>query len=56
MLALQRWLSFWRVSGMQFQKLCEVLQISHVASDERFATNPNRVAHRELLLATLADR
>ena len=34
----------------QFQKLCEVLGLPEIAHDERFATNPARVKHQEILL------
>ncbi len=37
----------------QFGKLCEVLQHPEWAGDERFATNPQRVAHRGQLLPLL---
>jgi crotonobetainyl-CoA:carnitine CoA-transferase CaiB-like acyl-CoA transferase len=44
----------------QFGELCQVLGAPELASDERFATNPARVAHREELRtrleATLAAR
>ncbi len=32
-----------------FQKLCALLDLHDVADDERFATNPSRVAHRDEL-------
>jgi formyl-CoA transferase len=37
----------------QFQKFCEALGRTELASDERFATNPARVRHRELLIPLL---
>ncbi|WP_427869424.1 CaiB/BaiF CoA transferase family protein [Leucobacter luti] len=37
----------------QFARLCEVLGIPALASDERFATNPQRVAHRAELRVEL---
>ncbi len=37
----------------QFQALCEVLGRPDLAADPRFATNPARVQHRELLLPIL---
>lgn len=44
----------------QFAKLCEVLDIAHLATDERFATNTSRVANRgalnELLTPAFAAR
>lgn len=33
----------------QFMKLCEVLELPNVASDERFGFNQSRIAHREEL-------
>ena len=50
----------WLVIGVASEKswrgLCEALEISEIADDGRFATNPQRVAHREELLALLDDR
>jgi crotonobetainyl-CoA:carnitine CoA-transferase CaiB-like acyl-CoA transferase len=40
----------------QFRKLCEYLQLQHVAADPRFATNGERSRHREALRATLESR
>ena len=37
----------------QFARLCEVLGVPELASDERFASNPQRVAHRVELRAAL---
>jgi formyl-CoA transferase len=39
----------------QWRKLCEVLEHSDLALDPRFATNPQRVQHRELLIARLQE-
>jgi len=38
----------------QFRRFCEVAAITEIAADERFATNPGRVRHYELLRPTLA--
>ena len=38
----------------QFAKLCAVLGLPSVAQDARFATNPQRVQHRDLLVPMLA--
>lgn len=38
----------------QFQQLCRVLEIPEVTEDERFATNADRVRHRNLLLEKLS--
>lgn len=37
----------------QFARLCEVLGVPELAADERYATNPSRVANREGLRAAL---
>ena len=39
-----------------FAALCEALDAAELARDERFRTNPDRVAHREELVALLAER
>ena len=38
----------------QFARLCQVLNLSEIASDARFATNPARVANRQTLIALIA--
>ena len=38
-----------------FVRLCEALAIPEVAADPRFATNPDRVSHRQALTAILAS-
>lgn len=40
----------------QFARLCRLLGCEGLAGDERFATNPARVAHRDELVAMLAAR
>jgi crotonobetainyl-CoA:carnitine CoA-transferase CaiB-like acyl-CoA transferase len=40
----------------QFRRLCEVLDLVGTADDERFATNPARVQHREALCGLIAER
>lgn len=40
----------------QFARLCEVLGAPALATDARFGTNPDRVAHRDELVPLLADR
>lgn len=42
-------------SDEQFKKLCEILNISHVAEDERFTTNQKRVENRDALIKILSD-
>ena len=39
-----------------FEALCDVLGVPELARDERFATNPSRVAHRDELVPLLAAR
>src|SRR5690606_20443093 len=39
----------------QFRRLCEVLGVSELGTDERFATNSARVANRETLVPRLAE-
>jgi crotonobetainyl-CoA:carnitine CoA-transferase CaiB-like acyl-CoA transferase len=39
-----------------FAELCDVIGAPELVDDPRFATNPNRVAHREELIALIADR
>jgi len=36
-----------------FARFCENTGLAHLLTDERFATNPNRVANRDLVTATL---
>ena len=38
----------------QFAALCGVLEVASLATQARFATNPDRVAHRDELIAALA--
>ncbi len=40
----------------QFARFCAVLGESAWAKDERFAANPARVGHRELLVGLIAER
>jgi crotonobetainyl-CoA:carnitine CoA-transferase CaiB-like acyl-CoA transferase len=40
----------------QFRRLCEALGLPDLAGDERYATNPDRVANREELVAALQAR
>ena len=40
----------------QFTALCQVLGLAELAQDERFATNPARVRHREILVPLLEER
>ena len=40
----------------QFGRLCEAVGLPDLAQDERYATNPDRVANREELVAALQER
>lgn len=39
-----------------FQRFCRVLDVQELADDERFATNPNRVAYRDELIPLIEER
>jgi crotonobetainyl-CoA:carnitine CoA-transferase CaiB-like acyl-CoA transferase len=39
-----------------FRRFCELIGLPELASDPRFATNPDRLAHREELLVPLRER
>jgi crotonobetainyl-CoA:carnitine CoA-transferase CaiB-like acyl-CoA transferase len=39
-----------------FARLCEVLELPELATDERFGTNPDRVHNREALVGILSER
>ena len=43
-------------SERQWPRFCEALGLPGLATDPRFATNPDRVANREILRPLLADR
>ena len=40
----------------QFAKFCEVIGVPEWAADPRFATNPQRVRHRDLLVGLITER
>ena len=40
----------------QFRRLCEAVGLPELATDERYATNPDRVANREALASLLQER
>ncbi len=40
----------------QFARFCDLAGLPALARDPRYATNPGRVAHREELVATIAER
>jgi len=50
------WLAVGVGNDRQWQSLCEAGGWFDLASDERFATNPGRVEHREWLVQTLRER
>lgn len=39
----------------QFRAICELIGLPQLATDERFASNPQRVRHRDLLVPQLAE-
>ena len=39
----------------QFRDICELIGLPQLAADERFASNPQRVRHRDLLVPQLAE-
>lgn len=43
-------------NNTQFQALCKVLGLESLAADGRYATNPQRVIHREALLQALQNQ
>lgn len=50
------WVMLAAGNDRQFGSLCEALGVPEVAADERFLTNPDRVAHRDALSAIIAGR
>ncbi|MBI5935885.1 MAG: CoA transferase [Chloroflexi bacterium] len=48
------WIALSVGNDSQFQKLCDAAGCAELAADERFATNPARVAHRVELTANLS--
>lgn len=40
----------------QFERFCKVADLDYLSADERFATNPARIEHRELLCTTIDER
>lgn len=40
----------------QFRRLCEAVELPELSDDDRYATNPDRVANREELVAALQER
>jgi crotonobetainyl-CoA:carnitine CoA-transferase CaiB-like acyl-CoA transferase len=40
----------------QFRRFCEVADLVHLADDERFATNPMRVRHRQIVCDLIEER
>ncbi len=53
--AADGWLTLAVATDRTFARLCEALGRTDMAEDERFATNPSRVGHSELLTAELTD-
>lgn len=40
----------------QWQEFCKIANLEHLASDPRFATNPQRVLHRDELIPIVAEK
>jgi formyl-CoA transferase len=53
--ARDQWIIVGVGNDRQFQSLCALIGNAELANDERFATNPRRVANRDELIALLAD-
>jgi formyl-CoA transferase len=53
--ARDQWIIVGVGNDRQFQSLCALIGRPELASDERFATNPRRVANRDELIALLAE-
>ena len=53
--ARDQWIIVGVGNDRQFQALCNMLGIPEIATEARFATNPQRVAHRDELIALLAE-
>ncbi|MGI8825046.1 MAG: CaiB/BaiF CoA transferase family protein [Chloroflexota bacterium] len=49
------WINVAAGNDRQFQALCQVLEVDHLATDRRFLTNPDRVVNREELIPLLED-
>jgi len=53
--ARDRWITVGVGNDRQFQALCRILGLDELPADERFATNPQRVANRDALIPLLQD-
>lgn len=53
--ARDQWIIVGVGNDRQFQALCTMMGIPEIATDARFATNPERVSHRDELIALLAE-
>jgi crotonobetainyl-CoA:carnitine CoA-transferase CaiB-like acyl-CoA transferase len=52
--AADGWIMVAAYSGNRWNELCDVLGLPELAADERFATSPKRVAHRDAMRRLLA--
>ena len=50
------WLMIAAANDGIFTRLCEALDVAHLAVDERFRDNPSRVAHRDAIEGLVAER
>ena len=53
--ARDRWITAGVGNDRQFQALCRILGLDDLPADERFATNPQRVANRDALIPRLQE-
>jgi crotonobetainyl-CoA:carnitine CoA-transferase CaiB-like acyl-CoA transferase len=51
----ERWASIAASTQSIFERFCKALDLSDIATDERFASNRSRVAHREILDRMVSD-
>jgi crotonobetainyl-CoA:carnitine CoA-transferase CaiB-like acyl-CoA transferase len=51
-----RWLAVGVVADDQWPRFCRALALDDLTVDPRLATNPGRVAHRDLVVASVAER
>ena len=50
------WIAVAAANDGLYRRLCSAMDVSELAQDERFATNADRVVHRDQLVALLAQR
>lgn len=50
------WIMVAAYSGGRWERLCELLELSHLTSDPRFASSPQRVANRPAMCIALGEK